>query len=95
MKSIKLSEDDFNTLVVCAFRYALGRETYVVDDVAGIIEAHLDKLTEQTLQCLKQDFERQHDFEQYVPRTFWADFDKKRWMMVEGLILERLGEDRK
>lgn len=95
MKSIKLFEDDFNTLVVCAFRYALGRETYVVDDVAGIIEAHLDKLTEQTLQCLKQDFERLHDFEQYVPRAFRADFDKKRWMMVEGLILERLGEVRK
>lgn len=86
MKNFNLTEYDFDTLVVCAFRYALGRETYIVDDVAGIIESNVSNLSNQTLDCLRRDFERQHEYEEHVPRAFGADFDKKRWMKVEEAI---------
>lgn len=77
----KLTEDDVDTLVICAFRYALGRETYIVDDVAGIIETNLTELSNQT------DFERQHDYEELgASRAFGASFDKERWMRVEDAL---------
>ena len=83
----KLTEDDVDTLVICAFRYALGRETYIVDDVAGIIESNLTELSNQTIQVLLQDFERQHDYEELgAPRVFGASFDKERWMLVEDAL---------
>jgi len=37
MGEIKVSNKDFETLIICAFRYALGRRTYVVEEVCDLI----------------------------------------------------------
>lgn len=37
-------DDEFNTLAFYAFRYALGRMTYAVGDVCGILIKNKDKI---------------------------------------------------
>ncbi len=52
-KEIKLDFNDVNQdiLMVCAFRYALGRRTYVVGTIANIIKANWD-----TMHCSRRAF---------------------------------------
>lgn len=36
--------NEYNTLAFCAFRYALGRMTYIVGDVCDILRKNVDKI---------------------------------------------------
>ena len=40
-----LQNDDDRLILVCAFRYALGRQTYVVDYVASCLQKHWHELS--------------------------------------------------
>ena len=50
-----LSEPELETLLVCSFRYALGRRTYIVSDVCGIINRNLGLLQQHTKQQMVRD----------------------------------------
>lgn len=93
-----LDVDDLNDLIVCAFRYALGRRTYIVHTITEIIKANLSALDSRTIEVMLQDIERQHDYEKVgLEKAFGDDCDRKRWMEVETLLnaekLDRLGRD--
>lgn len=45
---VLISRDEFDILVFCAFRYALGRHTYIVDDVANLILYYKSQISENT-----------------------------------------------
>ena len=45
---MKLENKEVDILFFCAFRYALGRMSYIVSDVAELIELHWTKLPEKT-----------------------------------------------
>ena len=40
--------DELNTLLVCSFRYALGRMTYIVSEIVRIILRHKEELQPKT-----------------------------------------------
>ncbi len=48
MSLISLMPDDLETLLFCSFRYALGRSTYIVQDVVNLLSDYSDCLFEQT-----------------------------------------------
>ena len=52
-----LSRDDFEVLVICATRYALGRQTYMPSMVQEIVQSHISELTLPTLHILTEDIE--------------------------------------
>lgn len=52
---IKLGNNDFDTLAVCALRYCQGRRTYMPDMVREIIGPHLKELQDRTLRVLEND----------------------------------------
>lgn len=94
----KLDTDDLNDLIVCAFRYALGRRTYIVHTITEIIKANLSALESRTIEVMLQDIERQHEYEKVgVDKVFGDDCDRERWMEVEVLLnaekLDRLGRE--
>lgn len=50
-----MDDDDFNSLLVCAFRYALHRKTYVTEEIADIVLRYLPKLSINTRDILKRE----------------------------------------
>lgn len=52
---IKLNEEDFGTLAICAIRYCQGRQTYMPDLVRGIVRPHLKEVTDKDLNVMVDD----------------------------------------
>lgn len=98
MKDFKLDTDDLNDLIICAFRYALGRRTYIVHTISEIIKANFSALDSRTIDVMLQDIERQHEYEKVgIEKAFGDDCDRERWMEVEVLLnaekLDRLNRE--
>ena len=53
--SIDLEDDIFGTVLNCAVRYAIGRQTYMPSLVIGFITPLLPHLNDKTLWCFDQD----------------------------------------
>lgn len=51
---MSLNED---ITIVCAFRYALGRMTYVVDSVASEIELNIERISTKSLHLIRKEIE--------------------------------------
>lgn len=54
---LKLSRVDFRLLILSAFRYALGRMTYIVPVVANVIRESKDELDNQATDMIIQEIE--------------------------------------
>ena len=54
---LKLNRMDFRLLILSAFRYALGRMTYIVPVVAGVIGESKDRLDSQAIDLIIQEIE--------------------------------------
>lgn len=55
-KSVPINED-FGTILICAVRYALGRQTYMPGLVQGYIRPLLPCLDKRTLSVMQRDIE--------------------------------------
>lgn len=44
MERVALSQTDFDNLAFCAFRYALGRQTYIVGVIVETLLDYMDRL---------------------------------------------------
>lgn len=54
---LKLNRMDFRLLILSAFRYALGRMTYIVPVVANVIRESKDKIDSQAIDLIIQEIE--------------------------------------
>lgn len=73
---IKLSQDDFATLAICAIRYCHGRQTYMPDLVRGIIRPHLSDLSGKNLGVMIEDCGYQGQMKLYGDERI----DKPGWL---------------
>lgn len=55
-KSVPINED-FGTILICAVRYSLGRQTYMPGLVQGYIRPLLPCLDKRTLSVMQRDIE--------------------------------------
>lgn len=62
-------------MITCAFRYALGRMTYVVDSVATIIEATVTELETKGLALMVREID-----EAISGKNAGMDMDRDRWL---------------
>lgn len=46
---IKINEDNFGVLAICAIRYCHGRQTYMPTLIQGIVGQHLEELSDRDL----------------------------------------------
>lgn len=65
---------ELEALLVYATRYALGRQTYAVDDVATVIAREAPRLSARTRSVLARDIA-----EAAARGNLGADFDARRW----------------
>ena len=56
---MKITDDDFGALAVCAIRYCQGRKTYMPSLVRGIIQGHIEDVTDKDLQVMINNCESQ------------------------------------
>lgn len=82
--SIKVDEQDFGTVCVCALRYAMGRETYMPVLVRDFVRPLLTRLPDKTLAVMIMDCEEQERM------NMWGNdlIDKPSWMRWKQELLE-------
>ena len=85
MTDITITDDEFQQFIIYAERYAIGRMTYVPDEVNQIIRKYLPRISSNTLGVLIQDIELEANRE-----MLGMDFDKKMWLaLLDALKNER------
>lgn len=73
----------FNEIVLmCAFRYALGRQTYVVGEVAEYILQHSHILSAGTKDRIKREIT-----EAEYENGLGAEMDAKQWHKVRNVLM--------
>ncbi len=80
---MKISKQDFDTLAFCAFRYALGRQTYVTGLVASTLILHKYDIDETTKQVIIRDIERA-----IKDDMAGADIDIVEWIALRNALLK-------
>lgn len=75
-------DEAYEKILCCAMRYALGRRTHIVYEVADYIKKVLPALSLDTLMIMQQDIKNQHGF--------GDELDEKRWMMLYVDILNEI-----
>ena len=80
---IKLTQDEFGVLCLCALRYCHGRMTYMPSLIQSIVLQHKDELSDKDRACILQD----KDFQSRC--DLWgSDLDRADWER----FYERMGE---
>lgn len=69
----------------CAFRYALGRRTYVVDSVASEIERQVEEISTKTLHLIRKEIT-----EAIKDHHAGMDMDVERWEKCRIAINDEL-----
>lgn len=50
-----ISNRELNTLAICAFRYALGRKTYVTHEISQLLIDHIEDLDDHTKTLMRRE----------------------------------------
>jgi hypothetical protein len=82
------------TILLCAFRYALGRQTYIPMVIYDNIRENIDKLSDFTVQKMYQELdvaweEQQH----YAPEgtnMFGDETNQKIWLEIKDYLENEL-----
>lgn len=79
---MKIDNEDFGILAVCAIRYCQGRQTYMPSLVRGIIRGHIAEVSDKDLQVMINDCESQ---------ALWgdcgSDYDKQGWLEWKDFLV--------
>ena len=79
--SIKISEERFGTLAICALRYCQGRRTYMPSLVQQIVGSHLSELSDKDINVMVEDCQFQRRMNLYGD-----DCDKADWLKWEEKV---------
>ena len=74
-----VSSHDMAILLICSVRYALGRMTYIVDDVTGICRTYAPEVDQGTLDVLKKDIREALQKAERENRTVGMAMDHEKW----------------
>lgn len=80
-----MNEKDFNTLIVCAVRYALGRRTYIVSSITDIAKENVDIMQINTKRAIINSIQQTEDL--------GDSFDKKKWEELLMLLRNSLEKE--
>lgn len=78
---------DEDITIVCAFRYALGRMTYVVGSVASEIERNIERISTKSLVLIRKEIT-----EALVANHAGMQMDAERWTKCRIAINDELHE---
>lgn len=89
-----IEKGEFQTLAVCSVRYALGRMSYVVSEVAEIIKNNKERLDKNTIEVILRDIKEEMVQAARKGDFVGMDMDHKVWSDLYNLLSDYL-ESRK
>jgi hypothetical protein len=81
---MQINGEDFDLVVIAAFRYALGRRTYIVPAVTNFIKAnsrHIPKLVKEMIISEITDAEN-HEYD----KSLGDEIDAKEWLSLRDFL---------
>lgn len=84
--TIKISQEHFGTLCICALRYCQGRRTYMPSLVQSIVGSYLKELSDKDIGVMVQDCQFQRRTDQYGDAC-----DKIDWLRWEEKVVAEAG----
>ncbi len=79
---VKLTQEDFGTLLICAIRYCCGRQTYMPSTVQSIGKQHLEELSDKDLAVLLNDCKSQEKLNMFGDERV----DKPEWLVWKSQL---------
>lgn len=79
---MKVDNEDFGILAVCAIRYCRGRQTYMPSLVRGIVKEHISDISNKDLQVMINDCESQALWDDYG-----SEYDKQGWLEWKEMLI--------
>lgn len=86
--NMKISPADLQALFVCSLRYGLGRQTYVVGELADMVERYMPTLSSPQREQLATEIDRAVKGAEGANRKLGADFDHTRWLALRDQLRE-------
>ena len=82
-------DKNFETILLCAVRYAIGRRTYIPSLVIDYITPLLPYLSDNTLRLIANEITEHDTYEgglgdEMIDRPYWIDFLRKIRLEMEG-----------
>ena len=81
---IKIMNENFATLAICAIRYCHGRQTYMPELVRGIIISHLKEIDDRDLDVMIDDCRFQESMNLYGDERI----DKPGWIKWKTTLMQ-------
>ena len=73
--------DDFESVLICAVRYCIGRRTYMPSTVIRYIIPLLSSLSSTSLSCMRRDIEEAERInslgDENIDKPLWISFKEK------------------
>lgn len=77
-KLLKPSEHDFGTVLICAVRYCIGRQTYMPRLVIDYVTPLLPSLDGRTLKVMASDIKSAGNYgDEVIDKPYWIMFLRK------------------
>ena len=89
----EISQDDLETMVVCTVRYALGRRSYVVGDVAGIVRWSWSDLRPGIRSVVLRDVSEAVERAEAGGSTVGMQMDHDVWVLLRSWMREKTREE--
>ena len=82
-------DKDFETILICAVRYAIGRKTYIPSLVIDYITPLLPYLTDNTLRLIANEITEYEGYEgglgdEKIDKPYWEQFLRKIRLEIGG-----------
>ena len=84
MLTLKINQENFGTLAICAIRYCQGRKTYMPDLVRDIVTPYLSQLSDKDLGVMIDDC----DYQKHMNLYGDEEIDKPDWLRWRATLLE-------
>lgn len=82
--AVEITSQQLSVLLLCSARYALGRRTYIVSEVCGLVRSLGRNADAHTLGIIARDIREERDRGERIPRlkTLGDDCDARDWLSL-------------
>ena len=73
-------------ILICAVRYALGRMSYIVDDICSYVAAKKSELSQNCINIIIRDIEEELEMYHKCSRTLGMECDERTWVRLLEML---------
>ena len=77
-----MEDKDFSIIVFCAFRYALGRMTYIPHIVSDFIKEHIEEITNKDIYLMIHEIDEYYESHGHIG----MNIDTDMWLSLKKFL---------